>query len=321
MLCPDCNSSCKKYGTHRNGLQRFRCKECGHTFTEHHEKLLGEMRLSLDRALLCLRLLVEGNSIRSTQRITGVHKNTILDLLVLVGEGCERLAEKRIVGVKVKDVQLDEIWCFVQCKQKTKNRLGKGEGFGDYYCFTALERHTKLMLAWHLGQRTTEDTEIFIEKLSRATEGGFQVSTDGFEAYPEAISLSLGTRVSFAQLIKTYRAAHPQQSPEGERRYSPSRVLEITKVPRIGDPDPVMISTSHVERQNLTMRMSMRRYTRLTNGFSKKVANLRATLALHFAYYNFVRIHQTLRCTPAMEAKIVKSVWELKDLLRAATHY
>ncbi|HEY0005816.1 MAG TPA: IS1 family transposase [Pyrinomonadaceae bacterium] len=226
------------------------------------------------------------------------------------------MMEKRIRNIKVQDVQLDEIWCFVRCKQKTKNLLNKGEGFGDYYCFTAIERYTKLALAWHLGQRTVGDTEQFIEKLDRATAGEFQVTTDGFEAYPEAISLSLGTRVSFAQLIKTYRAAHPQQSPEGERRYSPSRILEIVKVPCIGDPDPLMISTSHVERQNLTMRMGMRRYTRLTNAFSKKVENLKATLALHFAYYNFCRIHQSLRCTPAMEAGIVKSVWEIKDLLR-----
>jgi len=316
MLCHTCNSACKKYGRHRNGLQRFRCNECGRTLTEDHDRLLGEMRLPLDRALLCLQLLVEGNSVRSTERITDVGKREILKLLVLVGSRCEHMMERRIVNVKVKDVQLDEIWCFVQCKQKTKNRLNKGEGFGDYYCFVAIERYTKLVLAWHLGQRTAEDTEIFIEKVSRATAGEFQVSADGFEAYPEAISLSLGTRVSFAQLIKTYRAAHPQQSPEGERRYSPSRVLEITKVTRIGDPDPAMISTSHIERQNLTMRMGMRRYTRLTNAFSKKVENLKATLALHFAYYNFCRIHQTLRCTPAMEAGIVKSIWELKDLLR-----
>jgi transposase-like protein/IS1 family transposase len=320
MVCPSCSSPSKKFGRHRNGLQRFRCKECGRTFTEDHENPLGVMRLPLSQALLCLQLLVEGNSIRAAQRITGVEKKTILALLILIGERCEDLIEKRIRNIKVRDVQLDEIWCFVQCKQKTKNRLGKGEGFGDYYCFTAIEHFTKLILAWHLGQRTVEDTELFIEKLNRATTGEFQVSSDGFEAYPEAISLSLGTRVSFAQLIKTYRAAHPQQSPEGERRYSPSRVLEIVKIPQIGEPDPLMISTSHVERQNLTIRMSMRRYTRLTNGFSKKVKNLRAGLALHFAYYNFCRIHQTLRCTPAMEAGIVKSVWELKDLLRAATH-
>lgn len=320
MTCPDCNSPSKKYGSHRNGLQRFRCKGCGRTFTEDHDKLLGEMRLPLERALMCLQLLVEGSSVRAIGRITGVHKTTVLNLLVLAGEGCERLMERRIHNVEVKDVQADEIWGFVKCKEKTKNLRGFGEGAGDIYCFIAIERFTKLVLAWHLGHRTVEDTEAFIEKLNRATTGGFQMTTDGFAAYPDAISLSLGTRVDYAQLVKTYHAAHPQQSPEDERRYSPSRVLEIVKIPKIGDPDPLMISTSHVERQNLTVRMQMRRYTRLTNAFSKKVENLKAALALNFAYYNFCRIHQTLRCTPAMEAGIVKRVWELKDLLRAATH-
>jgi IS1 family transposase len=269
---------------------------------------------------MCLQLLVEGSSVRAIGRITGVHKTTVLNLLVLVGEGCERLMERRIRNVKVKDVQADEIWGFVKCKEKTKNLRGFGERVGDIYCFIAIERFSKLILAWHLGHRTIENTEAFIEKLNRATTGGFQLTTDGFTAYPDAVSLSLGTRVDYAQLVKTYRAAHPKQSPEGERRYSTSRVLEIVKIPQIGDPNPLMISTSHIERQNLTIRMQMRRYTRLTNAFSKKVENLRAALALNFAYYNFCRIHSTIRCTPAMEAGIVKRVWELKDLLRAATH-
>jgi IS1 family transposase len=260
---------------------------------------------------------VEGNSIRSIERVVDVQKKTILSLLILAGEKCERLMAKRIRGVKVTEVQADEIWGFVFCKQKTKNRLHPFDTeMGDAYTYVAIERQTKLVLAWHLGKRTTEDTEDFIEKLNRATSGFFQLTTDGFEAYPEAISLSLGTRVDYAQLIKTYRAAHPSQSPEGERRYSPSRVLEIVPVPRIGDPNPAVICTSHIERQNLSIRMMVRRLTRLTNAFSKKRENLRAALALHFAYYNFCRIHKTIRCTPAMEAGIAKSVWEIKDLLR-----
>ncbi|MDT5123814.1 MAG: hypothetical protein QOC96_3296, partial [Acidobacteriota bacterium] len=142
-------------------------------------------------------------------------------------------------------------------------------------------------------------------------------TTDGWESYPDAVSYSLGVRVSYAQLIKTYHAAHPTQSPEGERRYSPSRVLELFKVPRIGEPSTDAICTSHIERQNLTIRMAMRRLTRLTNAFSKKRENLHAAFALHFAHYNFCRIHKTLRCTPAMEAGVTKRLWELKDLLTA----
>jgi IS1 family transposase len=275
------------------------------------------MRLSVRTALSCLHLLVEGMSVRGIERVTGVGKRTILSLLLLAGRKCERLQDKRIRAVKVSDVQADEIWGFVWCKQKTKSVRGYGEGCGDAYCFVAVERHTKLVLAWHLGQRTTEDTEAFIEKLERATDGRFQLTTDGWESYPDAVSLSLGVQVDYARLIKTYHAAHPTQSPEGERRYSPSRVLEIIKDPRIGEPDEQAICTSHIERQNLTIRMHMRRLTRLTNGFSKKLENLRAAYALHFAYYNFCRIHKTLRCTPAMEAGVTKRVWELKDLLSA----
>lgn len=317
MVCEKCGSPCKKFGRHRNGLQRYRCKKCRRTFTQEHDKPLAGMRLPLARALTCLQLLVEGVSVRSIERLTGVGKRTILALLVLVGERCERLMARRIRRVKVSDVQADEIWGFVWCKQKTKTRMGYGGECGDAYCFVALERHTKLVLAWHLGRRTVEDTEAFTEKLALATEGRFQLTTDGFDAYRETIpyNQNLGGRVDFAQIVKTYEEAHPQQSPEGERRYSPKRVLEIFHLERLGHPDPAFISTSHVERQNLTLRMAMRRLTRLTNAFSKKWENLRAAYALHFAYYNFCRIHKTIRCTPAMAAGVVKRVWELIDLL------
>jgi IS1 family transposase/transposase-like protein len=316
MICKNCQIPCQKSGRHINGTQRYCCRQCKHRFIEPRSKLLNNMRTPLEKALLCLHLLVEGNSIRSIGRALGLEKKTIISLLLLAGQKAERLSQRLIRHIKVTDVQADEIWGFVFCKQKTKNRKYPLDAeVGDVYCFVAIERQTKLVLAWHLGKRTTEDTENFIDKLDQATTGFFQLSTDGWESYPEAVSLSLGTRVDYAQLIKTYRAAHPQQSPEGERRYSPSRVLEISKVPRIGDPNPSAICTSHIERQNLTMRMMMRRLTRLTNAFSKKRENLHAALALHFAYYNFCRIHQTLRCTPAMEAGITKTIWELKDLL------
>jgi IS1 family transposase len=290
---------------------------CSRTFIEPHEKLLDKMRVPEAKAIQCLHLLMEGMSIRSTERITGIHHTTILTLLVLAGERCENLMKRRIHKVAVKDVQADEIWGFVWCKEKTKNRLGLGDEVGDAYCFVAIERNTKLVLCWHLGHRTTEDTETFIEKLRRATTGKFQLLTYGWPSYPDAVSLSLGVRVSYAQIIKTYHAAHPSQSPEGERRYSPSRVLEIAKVPRIGEPNPDLICTSHIERQNLTIRMHIRRLTRLTNAFSKKWENLRAALALHFAYYNFCCLHSTIRCTPAMEAGITNHIWEIRELLAA----
>lgn len=311
MTCHNCQSICKKSGKHRNGLQRFRCNQCKRTFTEDHEKPLEDMRLPMDKALLCLKLLVEGNSIRSTERITGVHRDTIIDLLVLAGEKCEKLLEERIKGVAVKDVQADEIWAYVGMKEKTKKRkLETDPTLGDAYTFVAIERETKLVLAWHLGRRTVRHTVDFTEKLERATSGRFQLTTDGFPAYLDAVSYSLGTRCDFGQLVKIY--AHPQ---ERETRYSPAEVVEAIATPRFGNPIPERICTSHVERQNLTMRMMMRRLTRLTNAFSKKWSNLRAALALHFAYYNFCRIHKSLRCTPAMEAGITNHIWELKDLL------
>lgn len=274
------------------------------------------MYLPMDKAVLCVQLLVEGNSLRSVERITGVTLHTLLDLLNLVGEKCERLLNDKIQGLAVKDVQADEMWGFVGMKEKTKKRkqtadpLGTDSTLGDAYTFVAIECHTKLVLAWHLGRRTVGHTIDFTEKLYQATSGRFQLTTDGFKAYPDAVAYSLGTRVDFAQLVKVY--AQPR---DGEHRYSPAEVVSAVPSPRWGNPNPERICTSHVERQNLTMRMMIRRLTRLTNAFSKKWGNLKAALALYFAYYNFCRIHKTIRCTPAMEAGIANTVWTVKDLL------
>lgn len=314
MDCPLCTSPCRKFGKHRNGLQRFRCNQCQRTFTEEHTRPLDEMRLPFEKALLVLQMLVEGCSVRTTERVTGVGKRAILSLLVLAGERCERLMEKKLRSVKVKDLQADEIWAYVGMKEKTKKRKGKDDSqLGDAYTFVAFERQSKLIVAWHLGRRTARDTLLFTEKIFNALEGTrnrFQMSTDGFEPYADAICYSLGTRVDYAKLVKIYGAPEPD-----EHRYSPSRVIEAIPTPVFGNPDPEFICTSHVERQNLNIRMAMRRFTRLTNGFSKKWENLKAALALYFAYYNFCRIHSSIRCTPAMEAGVTKRVWEIKDLL------
>jgi transposase-like protein/IS1 family transposase len=314
MTCHNCNSLCKKFGKYGPAkIQRYRCKQCRRTFSEEQNKPLGEMRLSLDKAEMVLRLLLEGNSIRSIQRITGVHQVTILSLLVLAGEKCEQLMHERIKGVAVKDVEADEIWAFVRMKKMTKNRKEVNDPHvGDAYTFVGIERNTKLILAWHLGQRDVPDTEVFTEKLHRATSGRFQLTTDGFSGYLHAISYSLGVRVDYAQLIKVYGREHDL---EAGQKYSPPEVIDTIIKPLIGSPDPRRICTSIVERSNLTMRMSIRRLTRLTNGFSKKWENLRAMLALYFAYYNFCRIHSSIRCTPAMESGITGHVWSIRDLL------
>jgi IS1 family transposase len=255
-----------------------------------------------------INLLVEGCSIRSIQRLTGIDQNTIMKILVLAGERCQRLLESKCRSVPVSDVQCDEIWGFVGCKEK-HNQTGNPE-FGDAYCFVAFERASKLVLTWHLGRRTIRDTEAFVEQLNDATQGKFQVTTDGFPAYFDAIHMSLGTRVDYAQLIKIY--APPSDE---EHRYSPASVIETIEKPVWGQPDPARICTSPVGRQNLTMRMQIRRLTRLTDAFSKKRANLRAALALYFAWCNFCRTHRTIRCTPAMESGIADHLWTIGEML------
>lgn len=311
MTCHNCKIEAKKAGKDRKGNQRFRCSQCRRTFQETKENLLGTMRVPLEKAEMCLRLLLEGNSIRSIQRITGLHQETILSLLVLAGEKCERLMNERIKGVAVQDVEADEMWGFVGMKNRAKMYKQLSDPFvGDAYTYVGIERNTKLVLAWHLGQRDITDTEAFTEKLERATSGRFQLTTDGWGPYVPAVSYSLGTRVDFAQLIKVY-----QNNREGEQKYSPPEVVETVTKPIIGSPDPRRICTSIVERNNLSMRTSIRRLTRLTNAFSKKWGNLRAALALYFAYYNFCRIHSSIRCTPAMESGLTGHVWSLRELL------
>jgi transposase-like protein/IS1 family transposase len=313
MTCHNCKIEAKKSGKDRKGNQRYRCNQCKRRFQEERAALLGNMYLPEDKVLLCLSLLLEGNSIRSIERITGVTKQTLLNLLVLAGERCHEVMNERIKKVPVKDVEADEMWAFVGMKKMTKlHKQVSDPKVGDAYTFVGIERNTKLILAWHLGDRDVPNTEAFTEKLDRATSGYFQLTTDGFAAYPQAVSYSLGVRVDYAQLIKVYATNR-----EGEQKYSPPEVVETVTKPLIGSPDPRRICTSIVERSNLSMRTSIRRLTRLTNGFSKKWDNLKAALALYFAYYNFCRIHSSIRCTPAMESGLTSHVWTLRELLAA----
>ncbi len=310
MTCQRCDASCQRFGKHRNGLRRFRCPVCKKTYTEAHKPALPGSYLALDRIVLALRLLIEGNSIRSTERISNLDRNTIMKLLVVAGEKCEKLMGRLIVNVPVKNVQCDEIWSFIGKKEKAVT-VDDDPNLGSAFCFTAIERHSKLILNFALGKRNQRTTDAFIEGLRHATASrNFQITTDGFAPYRSAIDNTLSDRVDFAQLIKVYRA-----SVEGEGRYSPAEVVDTEVVPVIGDPDPKRICTSHVERQNLSMRMSIRRFTRLTNGFSKKWENHWAALCLWFGYYNFCRIHCSLRVTPAMQAGITDHLWDLAELL------
>jgi IS1 family transposase/transposase-like protein len=308
MTCHNCRTQCKRFGHDRNGYQRHRCRQCGKVYCDRPERLEGTY-LSGERVIQIVRLFVEGCSVRSIERITGTHRDTILNILVLAGERCERLLENSIHEIPARDVQCDEIWGFVGCKEK-RNITGDPQR-GDAFCFVAIERNTKLVLAWHLGRRTRRDALAFTERINEATAGHFQVTTDGFPPYFDAVHTSLGTRVDYSQLVKLYGTAD-----EGERWYSPPKVIDAIPKPMWGNPDPGRICTSHVERQNLTLRMHMRRLTRLTNGFSKSWYNLKCAFALQFAYYNFCRIHQSLRVTPAMEAGLTDHLWQISEMLR-----
>ncbi|MEO6191960.1 MAG: IS1 family transposase [Thermoanaerobaculia bacterium] len=313
-VCRSCGGPTIGWGRDKEGNPRRKCKACRSTFGIIPVRPLGAMRLDMDRAVLCLNLLTEGSSIRSTERITGTHRDTICSLLRLAGAKCEAILNRLVRHVPVADVQADELWCFVGMKERTKKiKKNSDPEMGDVYTFVGIERNSKLALAHHMGRRTSEDASIFTAKLAAATSGDFQLSTDGFNGYPAAIEQHLGGRVDYGMLVKTYSS----ETVDAERRYSPAQIISAEKVVVSGTPLEDRICTSHVERTNLHIRMSMRRFTRLTNAFSRKRDNLRAALALHFATYNFTWMHSSIRMTPAMKAGIARKPWTLRDLLTA----
>lgn len=310
MTCPECGLRCQKFGKHRNGLQRFRCPSCGKTYTEEQEKPLGGMTIPMGKAVLAIQLLIEGSSIRSTERITGLHRDTIMRLLVVAGEKCRKLMERKMKNLDIRHIQIDELWAYVQKKQK-RVKQGDPDEFGDQYAFVALDPETKLVPVFRVGKRDGWTATRLLLDLSDRLASRVQLTTDAFRPYIEAAEAAFGMDIDYAQLIKI----HASKVEEGRERYSPSRVIGTTKSTITGNPDEALVCTSHVERQNLTMRMQIRRLTRLTNAFSKKLDNLKAAVALHFAYYNFCRIHMTLKCTPAMEAGLTDHVWTIRELL------
>jgi transposase-like protein/IS1 family transposase len=312
MTCEACSVVCQRYGKHRNGLLRFRCPKCGKSFTEAHERALGSMYVPADRAELVVQLLVEGNSLRSTERIAKLDINTIMRVLVLAGERCQSLMDSRIRNIHSAHLQLDEIWTYCGKKQRHVRKDDSPE-MGDAWVYVAIDADTKLVPAFHVGKRHIEDTRTFLWDLYARIKGRTQITTDGLNHYRAAIPDTFGLDVDFAQLVKLFGDYGQHDSPDA--RYSPPRITEVVSKVRSGDPDPDHISTSFVERQNLTMRMAIRRFTRLTNAFSKKLVNLKAAVALHFAYYNFCRVHSSLRVTPAMEAGITDHVWTITELL------
>jgi hypothetical protein len=267
-------------------------------------------KLSDTEQATVIAALVEGNSIRSVERMQGVHRDTITRLMVHVADGCDRLMDEMMRGLTCPRLQLDEIWAYVGMKQKTARRLNQADEFGDVYTFVAIDADSKLVPCWHVGKRTWSDTALFVDDLRGRLINRPQITTDAFAAYYGAIGRAFDRNVDYAQLIKVFAS----ELNDGRGRYSPPVMVECQREQLIGRPDPDHISTSYVERQNLTMRMQMRRFTRLTNGFSKKRANHAAAVALHFAHYNLVRVHKTLRMTPAMAHGISDHIWTVGEL-------
>jgi IS1 family transposase len=268
-------------------------------------------KLKPDKQKLVIAALVEGNSIRATVRMTGVAKNTVVKLLADVGKACAEYQDKAFRNLPCKRIQCDEIWAFCYAKEKNVPAELKGRfGYGDVWTFTALCADSKLVPSWHIGRRDVPNATAFMRDLAGRIRNRLQLTTDGHAMYLSAVEDAFGSTVDFSQLVKLYGASEEQ-----EKRYSPAQCIGAKKLKISGNPDSRVISTSYVERQNLTMRMNMRRFTRLTNAFSKKVENLSHAVALHFMYYNFCRIHRSLRVTPAMEAGITDHVWEIEQIL------
>ena len=270
-------------------------------------------KLNTAKRSAVLSALVEGNSIRSTVRMTGVAKNTVLKLVVDAGTACARYLHENIRNVSAKRVQCDEIWSFVGMKEKNVPDERKGErGVGDVWTWTAMDADSKLLISYLVGARDGEHARVFIADVASRLANRVQLTTDGHKPYLEAVEGAFGGEIDYAMLIKLYGST-PGNSVEV--RYSPSECIGTEKRPITGSPNEAHISTSFAERQNLTMRMRMRRFTRLTNAFSKKGENHEHAIGIYTMHYNFVRRHQTLRVTPAMKAGITQKLWSIEDMV------
>lgn len=275
-------------------------------------------RLPIERRAEVIRCLVEGCSIRSTVRITGVAKNTIQALTREVGEACLDYQDRVLRNIRASRIQCDEVWCFCYAKDKNVPDSMRGQpGVGSMWTWTAMDADSKLIVSWQLGARDAANADRFIGSVAARLAGRVQLTTDGNRVYLEAVDAHFAGQIDYAMLVKVYGAEN--EAPE--TRYSPAKCLGTKNRIVAGEPDRDHISTSYVERQNLNIRMGNRRYTRLTNAFSKKAEMLALSVAISFMYHNFVRIHQTLRCTPAQKAGIDKCKWSIQDVVEMADAY
>lgn len=266
--------------------------------------------LPSEKQIQIVNALVEGNSIRATARMVGVEHKTVMRVLLRVGDRCGQILNERMRRLNSRILQLDEIWTYVGKHERFVREGDNPVEVGDQYVFVAMDSETKIVPSFWVGKRNYTNTWNFVQDLRARLATRPQITTDGFRPYVNAIEDAFGANVDYAMLIKLYT-----ESGASDRRYSPGEIVNSLPIPVTGNPRPHLISTSHVERQNLTIRMQLRRFTRLTNAFSKKLENLKAALAIHFAWYNFCRIHSTLRVTPAMAATVSDHVYELAELI------
>lgn len=268
-------------------------------------------RLSTEERVRAVKALVEGNSLRATARMTGVARMTVEKLLRDLSAACMRYQDEHLRNLTCRRIQCDEIWSFVYAKQKNVPLDKQGQfGYGDVWTWVAIDADTKLAVSWCVGDRGAKTAFEFMDDLASRLAHRVQLTTDGHRVYLDAVESNFGNRVDYAMLVKLYGSDR-----EKEATYSPAECIGCRQIGVLGNPDPKHISTSYVERQNFTMRMSMRQFTRLTNAFSKKAENHAQSVGLHFMYYNFVRIHQTPRVTPAMAAGVTGRVWEVEDMI------
>ena len=271
---------------------------------------MGMNKLTHDKRVQILNLLVEGNSMRATARIADVAFNTVAKLFIETSKVCAEYQDRAFRNLTCKRLQLDEIWSFVYAKAKNVPDEKRGRA-GDIWTWVAIDADTKLVPSWRIGNRDGATACEFVADLAGRLANRVQITSDGHRPYLEAVDKAFGSEVDFAQLIKIYG-----ETVEGQKRYSPAECIGAKKSKVIGNPDLCWVSTSFVERQNLTMRMSIRRFTRLTNAFSKKIENHAHSVALHYMHYNFVRIHKTLRVSPAMAAGVTDRLWSIGDIVR-----
>lgn len=275
-------------------------------------------RLPIEKRVQILGCLTEGMSLRATSRLADVSINTVTKLLVDVGTACEAYQIDKLVNLTTKRVQCDEIWSFVGAKEANTPPNIRGQlGRGDVYTWVALDADSKLVISWNVGKRSTEYAVAFMKDVAARLANRVQLTTDGHKGYLVAVDDAFGINIDYAMLQKLYGGSEGNKT-SPEHRYSPGKCIGQIKGAVTGDPDMAHVSTAHVERQNLTMRMQMRRFTRLTNAFSKKVENHAHAVALHYMFYNFCRIHKTLRVTPAMQAGVADHVWSLEEVAKLA---